>query len=257
MPGDSISKHPSGLTMYFTESDHVYRDEYGTEYVSGTTLIHRAFPEFDSAAISAKCAKRQGVDQSEILADWEARNRAGTRAHENCEYQILGQYDRMHAPEDETERVRFAAAWEEVEKIRAAGFQWMRPEYVVFSPRFLIAGSIDLLCCRDDQNYLIVDWKYLKKMRYKAFRDEVGTIRPTAHLPNCNYYHYAMQLNVYEFILKAEGYIPVGADVRKVLNWYNSEAGKFENIGVRDMPTEAAMLAAWNVTCVPDGRVPF
>ena len=257
MPGNSISKHPSGLTMYFTESDHMYRDEYGTEYVSGTTLIHRAFPEFDSEAMAAKCAARQGVDQSEILADWERRNKAGTRAHENCEYQVLGQYDRMHAPEDDAERVRFAAAWEEVEKIRAAKFQWMKPEYVVFSPRFLIAGSIDLLCCRGDMEYMIVDWKYLKKMRYKAFRDEVGTIRPTAHLPNCNYYHYAMQLNVYEFILKAEGYIPVGATVRKMLNWYDSEAGRFDNISVKDLPIEAAMLAAWNVTCVPDGRVPF
>lgn len=257
MPGDSISKHPSGLTMFFTEDDHMYRDEHGTEYTSGTTLIHRAFPEFDSAAISAKCAERQSVDQSAILADWEKRNIAGTRAHENCEYQVLGQYDRMHVPEDKAEQVRFAAAWEEVSKILAAGFQWVRPEFVVFSPRFLIAGSIDLLCCRADNEYWIIDWKYLKKMRYKAFRNEVGTIHPTAHLQNCNYMHYSLQLNLYEFILKAEGYIPVDATVRKVLNWYDSDAGRFENISVRDMPTEAAMLAAWNVTAVPDGRVPF
>lgn len=257
MPGDSESIHPSGLKMFFTEDDHMYRDEHGTEYVSGTTLIHRAFPAFDAEAVSARCAEKEGVTPEEIREGWKNRSRMGTRAHENCEYQILGQYDRMHAPEDEAERVRFSAAWEEVERIRAAGFRWIQPEKVVFSPRFLIAGSIDLLCCVDESRYVMIDWKYLRRLYDHAFRGEVGTIRPTGHLQNCNYMHYSLQLNLYEFILKAEGYIPVNAKVLKMLNWYNGETGKFEQVSVEKMPIEAAMLAAWNVTADPEGRVPF
>ena len=257
MPGDSESVHPSGLKMYFTEADHVYQDQHGTEYVSGTTLIHRAFPAFDAAAASEKCAARDGVSPEQIREDWRNRSRLGTRAHENCEYQVLGQYDRMHTPEDDSERARFAAAWEEVELIRAAGFRWMRPEMVVFSPRFLVAGSVDLLCCIDDYRYTMIDWKFLRAMRYSGFRGEMGLIRPTAHLQNCNYEQYSLQLNLYEFILKSEGYIPVDAMVCKFLNWYNQEAGKFVRISVRDMPVEAAMLAAWNVTAEPNERIPF
>jgi hypothetical protein len=106
-------------------------------------------------------------------------------------------------------------------------------------------------------NYLVIDWKLIRKISYKSFSGDNGIKKPTEHLPNCNHSHYSLQLNLYEFLLKSEGYIPVNATVRKVLNWYNDKTKKIENISVRDMPTESAMLAAWNVTAVPDGRVPF
>ena len=115
MPGDTKAKHPRGLGITFTEEDHSYVDEYGVEYTSGTTLVHRGFEAFDAQkAAEAKSAKT-GVPASEYLREWDAKreeaSRNGTRMHENCENQILGRYDKLHAPQDDAERVEFRAAW--------------------------------------------------------------------------------------------------------------------------------------------------
>lgn len=131
MPGDTKAKHPRGLGITFTEEDHSYVDEYGVEYTSGTTLVHRGFEEFDAQrAAEAKSAKT-GVPASEYLREWDAKreeaSRNGTRMHENCENQILGRYDKLHAPQDDAERVEFRAAWGEVERIRGADLRgWSR-----------------------------------------------------------------------------------------------------------------------------------
>ena len=250
MPGDGFSFHPicRDLRLNFIEADHSYTDSWGRDYTSATRLIHDAFPPFDADAVASRLAAEKGTEKEAILQEWQERASLGTRAHENCEHQILGNFAALHTPESEEERDRFAAAWNAVEEIKAAGFTAMEPEKLIFSPRFRISGSIDLFATHPDGWYMLLDWKYIRKFREKAYNGETGSIPPTAHLQNCNAVHYSLQLNIYELILKQEGYIQRGAEVQKILNIYDGEKKSFRQFHVPDMAYTALELAVYNVT---------
>ena len=170
MPSDTTSIHPSGkLKITFQELGHVYTDSFSVEYTSATTLVHSAFEPFDAEKTAAAKSARTGIPAEQYIQEWD-RNRddassAGTRLHENCERQILGRFQDMHRTADDAERLEFRAAWNEVEKIKAARFLALEPEKLIFSPRFRVAGSIDLLVKKAPKHYLIIDWKRVKEIR--------------------------------------------------------------------------------------------
>ena len=76
-----------------------------------------------------------------------------------------------------------------------------RTELSVFSSRLNIASQIDGLFLHDDGTYVIWDWKRCKVLRYDS---RTPMREPLDHLPDCNYYHYALQLNIYRYILESE-----------------------------------------------------
>lgn len=260
MPNDTKAKHPSGLTITFQEEGHLYFDENNVDYTSATTLVHGAFEKFDAEKISAAKSARTGIPAATYLTEWKEKadraSESGTRAHENCERQILGRFSEMHTPRDEKERLRFRAAWNEVQSIQAA-FSELRPEMLIFSPRFCVAGSVDLLAKKATGEYTIIDWKYIQGLKFEGYHGKMGTVPATEHLPDCNYYHYALQLNIYEMILKLEGYIPRRAIVKKMLNVYREDVAAFDHYPLPDLHEEALLLLAFNVTKEGTDYVPF
>ena len=261
MPGSTIVTHPSGkLEMTFTEFDHRYLDSFNHEYTSVTRLIHDAFPAFDGPAAAARKSARTGIPAEQYLREWDTiRDTAsgdGTRTHENCENQILGRLEKMHQPRDDEERFRFRAAWYAVEDLKKQ-FRRIEPEKLVFSPRFLVAGSIDLFCQIDEMNFAIGDWKFVKAIKYQGFGGRAGIHPATIGLQDCNFIHYALQLNIYKMILKLEGYIPPLANVRHFLNRYNRETRAFERIDLPDLSLNAMMLLAYNATADGLEDIPF
>lgn len=263
MPGDATAVHPNGTVVTFTESDHSYIDNMGMDYTSVTTLIHGGFPAFNAQAAAARKSIRTGRTPQSYIDEWEEnRTRAalmGTRMHENCEYQILGQYDRMHQPTDANEKKRFAGAWDEVTAMLASQPRSIEPEKIIFSPRYVLAGSIDLLMQRRDETFVIGDWKLLKELKKHGFNGETGNIFATHHLENCNYNHYSLQLSIYQMLLKMEGYIPRDAMVERWLFICDVNTGEFRPEPVPFLSTEAALLLAEHCLTRRDDRrdVPF
>ena len=254
MPNSKKAIHPSGkLGITFTEDDHRYVDDFDIEYTSCTTLVHSAFEPFDAQSAAERKSARTGIPPEQYIRQWKENcKRAtddGTRMHENCEHQLLMQFDKMHKPYDENERREFRAAWNEVEKIKAAGFICAEPEKLVFSPRFRVAGSIDLLCSKKEKSYVMIDWKRVKKISTSGFQGKTGIEFPTRNLQDCNFIHYSLQLSIYEQILKIEHYIPSDAVVDKWLNVYNMDTEKFDHVHCLDLKYEALAMMAWNVTC--------
>lgn len=261
MPNSKHVIHPSGkLGITFTEDNHLYVDDFGMEYTSSTTLVHSAFEEFNAEKVAAVKSARTGIPAEHYVNEWkeygEQRARIGTRTHENCERQILGRYSEMHQPEDDDERARFRAAWFEVEKLKE-NYLILEPEKLIFSPRFRIAGSIDLLGCRSDGSYSIIDWKFIKELKTTAFHNKTGIHLATRHIPDCNFYHYALQTNIYDQVLRVEGYIPARASVDKWLCVYDFTQRKFDFIRMPDLAHEALLLMAFNATGDNLDFVPF
>ena len=89
------------------------------------------------------------------------------------------------------------------EFIMALGLQPFRTEICIFHCGLRVAGSVDLLCCDpSDSSLVIIDWKRSKEIRtdtvFRSMRP------PLQHIPDCNYWHYALQLNMYRYILESE-----------------------------------------------------
>ena len=72
----------------------------------------------------------------------------------------------------------------------------------MWSEEHKLAGSIDMIFYRkSDDSYVIYDWKRSKEI--KKSNDFGGKgFGPVAHLDDCNYWHYTLQLNVYKWMLE-------------------------------------------------------
>ena len=80
-------------------------------------------------------------------------------------------------------------------------FVMFRTELPMYHAGLNIAGTIDCLCFDKNGEVVIWDWKRSKDIRTDCQRQ---MLPPLQHLPDCNYYHYALQLNLYRYILESE-----------------------------------------------------
>lgn len=248
MPSSTITEHKN-LTMTFTEADHSYIDSKNRRYTSVTTLISFGFEKFDSERIAKAKAAREGGDWKELVQEWAEKGKMaadlGTRIHENCENQILGKVEKMHLPVNISEKINFDFAYKAVEKIKNNHhYVKLEPEKIIFSPILKLAGSIDLLVTKDDGSYIIYDWKNVKGITNLGFNGKTGILECTKNIQDSNYWHYALQLQIYEIILKVEEYIPKNAKVKRVLNVF--EGGVFNQYDLPSMKDAATGLIKWN-----------
>ncbi len=253
MPGDAQAKNPRGKTIYFTEADHRYIDDEGIEYTSVTTLLDEFFPKFDAETNASRIAARDNVSKEDILAKWNDKKVKaadyGTRVHENAESLVLGRL--LHQPNNDKEAYAFAAVKEFVSSLTYANAD-IRTEQIVFSERLRIAGSIDLLCYiqETDQIYLS-DYKTNEKITYEGFRGEMA-LAPIQHIPASKYHKYALQLNMYEFLLKLEDWVP-NVSIQKDLIFI-PPFSNYQIINLPDMIEIPNMLIHW---LTKDYNVPF
>jgi hypothetical protein len=252
MPGSKKVLHPNkNLSIVFTEDDHKYIDTKGRVYTSVTTVIANAFEKFDSETIAKRICEKRGCTWQELVLEWklagENAAKLGTRVHENCEFQINGEIDKMHTASSSniSEQILFNIAYKQVEKLlHNKNYIKFETEKLVFSPVLKIAGSIDLFVTCKDGSYIIYDWKILSKgLSQYGFNNKCGILECTKHIQDSNYWHYALQLQIYEIILKAEGYIPLNADVKRILNVFTDN--KFSQHEMPDLKNEAKSLIKW------------
>lgn len=242
MPSCNKAKNPRGIEIIFTESDHKYRsviDNKELIYVSGTQFLGKYYPQFDpTGEIAKRCAMKEGCTIEQIKAKWSAAGKLacelGTRLHETCEDVLLKQPFRNQARDDE-EKNRFkhgiAMSQRIYEKCNILGV-----EKIVFSDRLKIAGTIDLLAqSKKDNTYLIIDHKTNKSIDrdnpYKKY-----CLDPISHVDDTNMMHYSLQLNLYQYLLKYESYVPKNAKFRMFLNHVTTE--KAELIECPNMQSE-------------------
>ena len=220
-------------------------------YVSGTKVIHHFFPPFDpDGKIAANKAKKMGITVDELKFQWKQKSAAacamGTRVHETCEdvlhgrHDLLGKWDFRNKPQSIHEQKLMAAGFSAAQKVLQT-MEVIGVEQIVFDLDCQIAGTIDLLCRdKSDPNlWFVLDWKTNEKIEFHN-RFGVHGLFPIEHLEDCNGTHYALQLSLYEFLLRIGKYIPHGAKVRRGIFHLTDDGPRFYelpdlSIEVRDM----------------------
>lgn len=183
----------------FTDHDHRYVNmNTGDDYQSVTTLIHKYVPKFDANRISAAVAKKRGLPQHVILKEWEDNKNAacekGTFVHK-----VIEDYFEEGLVTDGFETLLEKIAADPIISLKG------RSEEIAYSDECMIAGQVDR------RNLIgntlnIIDWKTNKEIKRTGFRGEKlkGAL---AHLDNCNFNIYSLQLSIYALLLcKMYGY---------------------------------------------------
>lgn len=216
------AKHPNGMTVVFNEEDHVYRiKETGQILTSVTTFIDRFFPHFDADKMAPRCVnkpKYKGMTAEQIKESWEANaqraRNEGTNVHEYAENLWAGKdkplpiSDRCHLLFEQVDRAS--------KKLKERGLVFSDAEKIVFSPELGLAGMIDLLLYDPLMNqFVIIDWKQNGTISTSNRWDTAR--KPISHLEATDLVKYSLQLNLYRFIFKYEGYYPLSKDIRMAL----------------------------------------
>ena len=205
--------HPRDADIQFDEPTHVYTVQGSSKgIISCTKFLHEFFGHFDAKGTIKKMMAspkwteskwyKPGITAKEIEEQWNANGReastAGTAMHLAIE-QFLNGSEHVILPhiKETTEWRYFMNFWKE----HGADLEPYRTEWEVWSEDHKLAGQIDMVYRRkSDGKFLIYDWKRSKEIKTEN-KFQTG-LPPLQHLPDCNYWHYTLQLNVYRWFLE-------------------------------------------------------
>lgn len=85
------------------------------------------------------------------------------------------------------------------------------PELLLWNDEYKKAGTSDIVIIHEDKYFDIDDYKSNKEIKTEPFKNyKTGEIdsmlKPISHLGNCNFIHYAIQMNIYAWFLIQKGY---------------------------------------------------
>jgi len=236
-----LHPHPKDACIQFDEPTHKYTIHGDASYISVTTFIKPLFEEFDPDAVIASMMKSRkwpsskyfGMSPTDIKDAWKLAgteaSSAGTKLHADIE----AFYNGESVVNDSTEFQYFKAFAAQC-KLKP-----YRAEWIVFDDERKLAGTIDMVFECADGTLAIYDWKRAKSIEKANAWNKYGKHPSIEHLPDTNYWHYALQLNLYKFILEQN----YGKTVSSlVLVRLHPVAATFECVAVCDLQDEIRSL---------------
>jgi len=202
------------MSVIFKSQNHKYEsiDADGIEWTSVTSFISKYKKPFDAQSVAEKSSKSKkskwyGMSVQDILQAWENEsNRAidqGNWYHNQREADLL----ELNTIERHgcilpiirplvTDDIKHAP----VQKLT----EGMYPEHFVYLKSAGICGQSDLV--EVAKGYVnITDYKTNKEIKKESYVNWEGVSQkmsaPVSHLDDCNFWHYALQLSTYMYII--------------------------------------------------------
>jgi hypothetical protein len=246
---NQINAHQRDALIQFEAGPHKYTCAGEGNYISVTTWNHSHFKPFDADGIITKMMSNQarwikspyyGKTPEEIKAQWEkGRDEAaceGTAMHAAIEQWYLNGSQSNINNDASALPVHFKKFVAE-----HSGLKPYRTEWMIFNEDVRLAGSIDMVYEANDGSgsLLIYDWKRCKKIEKSNGFGEFALTECINHLPDTNFWHYALQLNTYKAILESKYSKKVA---RMCLVCLHPNLPSYQLIPVPDLSSEIAAL---------------
>ena len=211
--------HTHDSRISFEEEGHKYSIDgvdaktYARPYTSVTTLVHKQFEPFDADKIVAKMmasprwpqSKYFGKTVEEIKAGWKQAGDEASSAGTKMHYDIECFYNGAENENTSTEYTYFKNFYDDMTRHNANGRgpgEPYRTEWTVFDEDLRLTGSIDMCFKKPDGTIAIYDWKRSKEIKKTGGFMKFSKNPALSHIPDLNYWHYSLQLNIYKTILE-------------------------------------------------------
>lgn len=249
--------HMRDVNIKFYEQGHKYEvlTDKKNKYTSVTTWIHQLFPKFNADEIIKNMMnsvgwkpghKYWGMTADEIKQSWNTNSSqvatAGTNMHYNIECfmnepnikpgykhcQLLNNYLNNAATNKHsyTEWNYFLEFIDDFPDLKP-----YRTEWLVYDEDVKLSGSIDMVYENPDGSLSIYDWKRSKEITGANGFNKFALEHCIKHIPDTNFWHYSLQLNIYKTILERK-YNKVIAELYLVRLHPNHEGQTYELIPV-------------------------
>lgn len=203
------NSHPRDLKLKFDEPTHTYTIDSESNYKSVTTWIHDFFPGFNADKIIEKMRKSKTwtpdnkyfyLTNDQIKSLWKNNGKQAAKLGTEMHLNIENYYNGVEFSSEfkKTKEYKIFRKYLEHHK----NYIPYRTEWAIFTKKYRLAGSIDMVYHdpEDKDKVIIVDWKRCKELKFDNKWEKA--IEPISDIPNCNFWHYTLQLNVYRMILE-------------------------------------------------------
>jgi ATP-dependent exoDNAse (exonuclease V) beta subunit len=168
-------------------------------FTSVTTFIDQFFEGFDSEKIATNLVETHPryADRTveSLIAEWAATGEHGTQVHDEIDNWIKNGIEPI-----ETKAIN-GKNWLQNYKLKSDIDVFS--EVIVYSTELNIAGTVDILALDKSTGlYELIDWKTSKRINTSSYGNKTGTSSVTQDVPDCNFYHYALQLSLYRYLLE-------------------------------------------------------
>jgi len=196
-----------------------------SRYTSVTTWNKSLFPKFDADAVIANIMRGKnwnpenkywGQTPEQIKASWFSSGASVADAGTNLHEQIERFMNNAELPAGYCHR-HLLEHYKSIEDTAVRGPEWefflkfveehpdlkpYRTEWMIYHEDVKIAGSIDMIYENPDGTLSIYDWKRSKDITSENTWNKFACNQVIGHIPDTNFWHYAMQLNTYKYILE-------------------------------------------------------
>ena len=259
---------PRDSNIQFFEEGHKYiiLNDPEIKYTSVTTWNHTLFEQFNADAIIDSMMKGKGwkeghkywgLSKEQIKSQWNSNRDAVAGAGTDLHFEI--------ECFNNNRRFKFSYTNKELyemyistnrEKLLTKPLEWQyfinfvkdhphlkpyRTEWLVYNEDIKISGSIDMVYENPDGTLSIYDWKRSKNITRINNFNKFALPPQICHLPDSNFWHYALQLNTYKAILEQK-YNKKIKDVFLVRLHPEAEEGNYELIPLPDLSVEIKEL---------------
>jgi hypothetical protein len=220
-----VNHHENDDYITFTETNHNYTIGDGkTKFISTTTFIHTLFAPFDADSVITNMmngkkwssSKYYGMTREDIKREWSNKARQssseGTGLHQFVELfmnqprdthrELLEMYENVN--KEQFSEIYNTREWDHFLHF-VSTYPDLRPyrtEWMIYDEECKIAGSVDMVYINEDGTLSIYDWKRCLTIEKTSGWNKYGIEECINHLPDTNFWHYSLQLNIYKNILE-------------------------------------------------------
>jgi ATP-dependent exoDNAse (exonuclease V) beta subunit len=262
------NSHPRDANIQFIEKGHKYTilTEPDVKYTSVTTWNHSHFEQFDADKIIDTMMKSKGwkeghkywgLTADQIKAQWNSNKDAVAGAGTDLHYEIeCFQNDDSFYFEYTNNELLSNYLDNNKEKHDFKPIEWQyfinfvkdfphlkpfRTEWLIYDDDVKISGSIDMVYENPDGTISIYDWKRCKNITRINNFNKFALPAAICHLPDSNFWHYALQLNTYKAILEKK-YGKIVKELFLVRLHPDAEEKNYELIKLPDLSREIKEL---------------
>jgi ATP-dependent exoDNAse (exonuclease V) beta subunit len=201
------NKHPRDYDITFDEGPHIYTIKGDSSFTSVTTWVHGHFEKFNADKVIKNMmlsrnwgnSKYSKKTPDQIKAEWDQNKNEAAAAGTKMHYDIECFYNECYKNTNNSEEFTYFMNFQNDIGQTMTPY---RTEWMVYHEEYKLAGSIDMIFENPDGTLQIYDWKRCKEIKKANAWGKYSITPELDHLPDTNFWHYALQLNTYKKIIE-------------------------------------------------------